>query len=194
MLAGECYLPRKRLERAVAVQDVLIGHFDVLDTMAPQDFLLFRTVLGHGSGGQSAQFWEIALLSGARDATQVDRPWHTPQERARLRRRYTEPTLWDGFLCVLAGAGLPVDTAADRFASYHRIAEDRDRHRDLWDLLDAMVAHDQAWARWQARHLLCVQRQIGRRHGTAGSPGAAHLQTHRDIRFYPELWELRSML
>jgi len=194
MMAGECYVPRKRLERAVAVQNVVIGQFDVLDTMAPQDFLAFRPALGRGNGGQSAQFWEIALLSGARDPEQLDRPWHSDEERARLRRRYAEPTLWDGFLRVLAHAGLRTGTRVERFAAYHRIATDRDRHGVLWDLLEAMIAHDQAWACWQDRHLLCVQRQIGSRRGTGGTSGASHLMAHRDTRFYPELWELRADL
>lgn len=194
MFNGESYVPRKRLERAIAVHDVLIEQFDVLDTMAPQDFLEFRTALGRGNGGQSAQFWELALLSGAREHSELDRPWYSDEERAHLRRRSTEPTLWDGFLRVLAHASLPVGTREERFDTYHRIATDRERYHDLWDLMEAMIAHDQAWARWQERHLLCVQRQIGTRRGTGGTMGAAHLKAHRDIRFYPELWEFRTAL
>lgn len=194
MLGGESYLPRKRLERAIAVQDVLVDQFDVLDTMAPQDFLEFRTALGRGNGGQSAQFWEIALLSGARDARELERPWYSDEEHSCLRRRFAEPSLWDGFLQVLTHAGLPAGTREERFATYREIAADRARYHDLWDLMEAMIAHDQAWARWQERHLLCVQRQIGTRRGTGGTKGAAHLRAHRDMRFYPELWELRASL
>ncbi|MGW3995039.1 tryptophan 2,3-dioxygenase family protein [Amycolatopsis sp. NPDC004772] len=191
MLTGDGHVPRRRLERAVAVQRMLLGQFDVLDTMAPQDFQLFRGALGTGNGGQSAQFREIALLSGARDEGVFDRPWYSAAERARLHRRAAEPTLWDGYLAVLEKAGFPVATEEERFEAYARIAADRDA---LWDLAEALVAHDQAWAAWQGRHLLTVQRQIGRRRGTGGTAGAAHLASRRDVRFYPELWELRARL
>ena len=39
MLAGETYLPRVRLERCLAIERVLVGQVDVIDTMTPQDFL-----------------------------------------------------------------------------------------------------------------------------------------------------------
>ncbi|MCR6487388.1 tryptophan 2,3-dioxygenase family protein [Amycolatopsis sp. OK19-0408] len=191
MLRGESRAPRERLTRVVAVQRMLLGQFDVLDTLAPQDFARFRGALGTGNGGQSAQFREITLLSGAVDDGRFDRPWHTPAERTRLRRRYTEPTLWDGYLAVLSKAGFAVTTEEERFAAYARIAAARD---ELWDLSEALVAHDQAWAAWQGRHLLTVQRQIGRRRGTGGTTGAAHLSGRPQERFYPELWELRARL
>ena len=194
MLAGESYLPRKRLERAVVIQRALLAQFDVLDTMEPQDFALFREALGTGNGGQSAQFWEIALLSGSQDPSYLDRPWYTTEERARLRQRYEEPSLWEGFLTLLTNAGFDVATKACRAATCRELAERTDRHRQLWDLAEALIAHDQAWASWQSRHLLSVQRQIGRKRGTGGTAGASHLKAHLDQRFYPELWELRAML
>ena len=59
MLAGEDYLPRLRLQRAHAVERVLIEQVDVLETMTPQDFLAFRASLAPASGFQSVQFREI---------------------------------------------------------------------------------------------------------------------------------------
>ena len=65
MLAGEDYLPRLRLQRAHAVERVLVEQVDVLETMNPQDFLAFRASLAPASGFQSVQFREIEFLSGA---------------------------------------------------------------------------------------------------------------------------------
>jgi tryptophan 2,3-dioxygenase len=59
MLGGEDYAPRLRLERAHAVERVLIEQVDVLETMTPQDFLAFRASLAPASGFQSVQFREI---------------------------------------------------------------------------------------------------------------------------------------
>ena len=38
------------------------------------------------------------------------------------------------------------------------------------------------------------RRQIGTKPGTGGSAGGAYLRSRVDLRFNPELWELRSHL
>lgn len=171
MLAGDTYPPRLRLRRCRTIEQVLAGHFDVMDTMAPPDFLRFRDALGSASGAQSTQFRRIELLSGRDDR---------------------EPTVWDGFLTVLAKAGFPVESKADRTEAYRVIAGDRAEYEPLWELAEALLDHDQAWSTFRQRHIQTVERQIGYRPGTAGTSGAESLagRTH----FYPELWELRSEL
>jgi len=195
MLAGEAYLPRVRLARCLAVEKVLVEQVDVIDTMTPQDFLVFRSKLAPASGFQSAQFREIEFLSGLRDPLYLQRfRGLTPVERDRLTRRLDEPSLWDGFLQLLRHNGFGVDEREDRFAAYKTIAGDRERHGPLWDLAEALVDHDQAWALWRARHVLMAERQIGTKPGTGGSAGGAYLRSRIELRFYPELWELRTVL
>jgi tryptophan 2,3-dioxygenase len=195
MLLGETYVPRVRLERCHAIERVLVSQVDVIDTMTPQDFVVFRAKLAPASGFQSAQFREIELLSGLRDHAALDRlRGLTEREQERLRTRLAEPTLWDGYLTLLSNAGFPVDTVEDRIRAYTDIARDRDRFGPLWDLAEALVAHDQAWSLWRARHALMAERQIGTKRGTGGSSGAAYLRPRIDERFYPELWEMRSHL
>ncbi|HEY2673294.1 MAG TPA: tryptophan 2,3-dioxygenase family protein [Rugosimonospora sp.] len=195
MLAGESYLPRVRLARARSVEDLLIKQVDVIDTMTPQDFLAFRNKLAPASGFQSAQFREIEFLSGLRDPGYLSRfRGLTDPERERLERRLAEPSLWDGYLAVLRHAGFAVDTEEERFAAYVDIARDRTRFGPLWDLAEALVDHDQAWLLWRARHVLMAERQIGTKAGTGGSAGGAYLRSRIELRFYPELWELRSRL
>ncbi|HEY2947059.1 MAG TPA: tryptophan 2,3-dioxygenase family protein [Micromonosporaceae bacterium] len=195
MLVGESYLPRVRLERCHTIERVLVGQVDVIDTMTPQDFLEFRTKLAPASGFQSAQFREIEFLSGLKDPGYLDRfRGLSDADRERLNRRLVEPSLWDGYLAVLAKAGFAVDTPDQRFEAYAAIAHDRERFGALWDLAEALVAHDQAWALWRARHVLMAERQIGTKPGTGGSAGGAYLRSRIELRFYPELWELRSRL
>lgn len=195
MLAGETYLPRMRLERCLTVQEVLESQVDVIDTMTPQDFLAFRTKLAPASGFQSVQFREIEFLSGLKDPEFLARfRGLTGSERERLTRRLAEPSLWDGFLAVLRHAGFEVGSDGARFASYATIAGDRERYGPLWDLAEALIAHDQSWALWRARHVLMAERQIGTKTGTGGSAGGAYLRSRVELRFYPELWELRSRL
>jgi tryptophan 2,3-dioxygenase len=195
LLAGETYLPRIRLERCRAIGRLAVSQVDVIDTMTPQDFLQFRHALAPASGFQSVQFREVEFLSGLKDAGYVGRfRGLTDDERARLLRRLAEPSLWDGFLRVLAAAGFGVETRDERFAAYTTIARDRARFGPLWDLAEALVEHDQVWALWRARHVLMVERQIGTKSGTGGSTGSSYLRSRVELRFYPELWELRSGL
>jgi tryptophan 2,3-dioxygenase len=195
MLAGEAYLPRVRLQRCLAIERVLVGQVDVIDTMTPQDFLEFRTKLAPASGFQSTQFREIEFISGLKDDAYLDRlRGLTDSEQTRLRRRLDEPSLWDGYLALLSKSGFATDTREARFEAYKRIAQDRERYGSLWDLAEALVDHDQAWSLWRARHVLMAERQIGTKPGTGGSAGGAYLRSRVELRFYPELWELRSLL
>ncbi|MGA8114576.1 MAG: tryptophan 2,3-dioxygenase family protein [Actinocatenispora sp.] len=195
LLAGETYLPRVRLERCRTIVRLAVAQVDVIDTMTPQDFLKFRTALAPASGFQSVQFREIEFVSGLKDPGYMRRfRGLTEDERANLLRRLEEPSLWDGFLRVLAAAGFTVDRPEGRFTAYATIANDRGRYGPLWDLAEALVEHDQGWALWRARHVLMVERQIGMKTGTGGSSGSDYLRARVDLRFYPELWEMRSRI
>jgi tryptophan 2,3-dioxygenase len=195
MLAGEAYLPRVRLERTQSIMRVLIAQVDVIDTMTPQDFLAFRTKLAPASGFQSAQFREIEFISGLKDPSYIKRfRGLTPDEQGQLDRRVQEPSLWDGYLAALQHAGFAVGTPDERASSLRTVAHNREKYGQLWDLAEALMDHDQAWALWRARHVLMAERQIGTKPGTGGSAGGAYLRSRIDLRFYPELWELRSVL
>jgi tryptophan 2,3-dioxygenase len=195
MLAGETYLPRLRLERCLTIQRVLVSQVDVIDTMTPQDFLVFRTKLAPASGFQSVQFRELEFLSGLKDPDFLDRfRGLSAAQRQRLATRLAEPSLWDGFLAALRHGGFTVDTAEERFDVYAKIAHDRASYGALWDLAEALLAHDQSWSLWRARHVLMAERQIGTKPGTGGSAGGSYLRPRVELRFYPELWELRSHL
>ncbi|GAA3450310.1 tryptophan 2,3-dioxygenase [Dactylosporangium matsuzakiense] len=195
LLAGETYLPRVRLERCLAIQRVLVSQVDVIDTMTPQDFLRFRNKLAPASGFQSGQFREIEFLSGLKDPTYLKRfRGLTDLERERLERRLAEPSVWEAFLAMLDRHGFAVAGPEERFASLVAISRDREQYGPLWDLAEAMIAHDQAWSLWRARHVLMAERQIGTKAGTGGSAGGAYLRSRVELRFYPELWELRSGL
>ncbi|XUL89401.1 tryptophan 2,3-dioxygenase family protein [Streptomyces galilaeus] len=180
MLAGESAVALRRLRRCREIERALLDALALLDTMAPGDFEAFRGALGTASGGQSAQFHEIEALSARRDHRTRSMRWLTEAERARLDRRLLEPTLWDGFLAALAG--LP---RAGRAAAFRG-------EGPLGELADALLGHDEGWALWRARHVLVVERQIGKGRGTAGSSGAAYLRERTGERFFPQLWEARG--
>jgi len=175
--------------------DVMVAQVATLETISPGGFAALRRTLASSSGLQSVQFREIEFLSGLRDPLYLQRfRGLTEVERARLQRRLAEPSLWDGYLSLLRHNGFRVDSPDVRFEAYRVIAGDRERYGQLWDLAEALVDHDQNWSLWRARHVLMAERQIGTKPGTGGSAGGAYLRSRIELRFYPELWELRSRL
>ena len=186
---------RHLMDRVHVIERLLVQQVDVLETMTPQDFLEFRQRLAPASGFQSVQFRELEFLSGAKDPGYLQRfRGITDAERARLERRLAEPSLWDVFLDLLAARGLPVGDDATTTGSLRTIAHDRGSHGDLWALAEALLLHDELAAAWRARHVVMVERMIGSRSGTGGSTGATYLRGRLDLKYYPLLWELRSLL
>lgn len=184
MRAGDSLKAQRGLRRVVTIERLLVHQLDVLDTMAPQDFLAFRSELAPASGFQSVQFREIEFLSGIKDRAYLDRVETRADERARLERRLAEATLWDAFLELLEKRG--VEDLARIF--WEPAA------RDLFELSESLLEHDQTFSLWRARHVQMVERQIGSKTGTGGSTGASYLRTTVEKRFFPELWAVRSRL
>ena len=183
------------LQRMHVVERVLVQQVDVLETMTPQDFLQFRQTLAPASGFQSVQYRELEFLSGAKDPSFVERfKGLTDHERARLRRRLEEPTLWDAFLHVLRERGLETGTDEDVVRSVRTAAHDRASYSDVWALAEALLQHDELAAAWRARHVVMVERMIGAKTGTGGSSGAEYLRSRLPLQYYPLLWDLRSQL
>ena len=185
MLGGDLPGARWYLRRIAAVGALLVHQIGLLDTMAPQDFLLFRSELSPASGFQSVQFRELEFLGGLRDPGMLDGLELGPDDRARLERRLAEPTLRDGWSSVLRAAGDPPLT---------EIYADRRRHQELFLLAESLLDLDQQLVLWRARHLTMVERQIGTKVGTGGSAGAGYLRTTLEKRLFPELWAARSQL
>ena len=195
MFEGHLWWARHLLARVVTIEGVLISQIAVLETMTPQDFLVFREKLAPASGFQSVQFRELEFLSGAKDPGFLERfRALTDDERARLRRRLAEPTLWDAFVDVVRRAGLPADDDEQVTRSLLTVAHDRRTHGDVWELAERLLDHDANAAMWRSRHVSMVERQIGTKSGTGGSTGAPYLRSRLGLHYYPLLWELRSHL
>ncbi len=192
---GSVWLAKHLLRRVHVIERVLIEQVDVLETMTPQDFLAFRQHLSPASGFQSVQFRELEFLSAAKDSTFVRRfKGLTQAEADRLQRRLDEPTLWDGFLALLAARGLATGSDEEVSASLQTVARDRDAFFDVWEVAEALIQHDELAIGWRARHVTMVERVIGTKSGTGGSAGAAYLRSRLPLRYYPQLWDLRSDL
>ena len=185
----------KAFRRIHAIQHILVSQVDVLETMTPQDFNSFRDGLNPASGFQSAQFREIEFLGGVRGNENYLRHLDlTGPERARLERRLREPTLYDALKGVLRRNGFDVSSHDALLATFRTIYQDDASHYALYLLLEDLIDFDEKFALWRSRHVLMVERMIGMKPGTGGSLGVGYLQTTLSRRFFPELWEVRTVL
>jgi tryptophan 2,3-dioxygenase len=59
---------------------------------------------------------------------------------------------------------------------------------------ERMVDIDEGFQEWRYRHVKMVERTIGSKSGTGGSPGAPYLHTTLNKPAFPDLWSVRSEL
>lgn len=185
----------KAFRRIHAIQRILESQVDVLETMTPQEFNAFRDGLNPASGFQSAQFREIEFRCGLRgNENYLKHLEITPEERERLERRLREPTLYDSLKGYLTRHGFDTSSRDAMIATFRTIYENEEAHYTLYLLLEDLIEFDERVLLWRGRHIRMVERMIGMKPGTGGSLGAAYLQTTLTRRFFPELWEVRTVL
>jgi tryptophan 2,3-dioxygenase len=183
------------LRRTVEIEELLLTHLRLLDTMSPEGFLAFRDPLDPASGFQSFQFRAIEFLSGGGSPAVLSYDIFDDEQRRWLREVSEAPNLRDGFERALrqcVGAS-EQDDLLDlvRELYYHHERADLSALHTVAELL---IDHDGNLALWRFQHKMMAARQIGRRPGTGGSAGMAYLDTTLEQRFYPILWEVRSVL
>jgi len=197
------YEAARLLRRCTEITRVLVEQFTILETMLPTHFMAFRGLLEPASGFQSEQFREIEFLCGLKDEKMLRYHRPTPEAHARLQRRLEEPSLHDVFFQALAAIGklqAPSSTAGERerfnarASAVHALYQDEHHYRDWIDVCERLTEFDELIVSWRLRHIQLVERIIGIRMGTGGSAGASYLKLTLDKKFFPELWEARTLL
>jgi tryptophan 2,3-dioxygenase len=194
-LDDDALLPvAKNFRRIHTIQRLLEQQIDVLETMTPQEFNAFREHLNPASGFQSIQFREMEFVCGIRRTETLQYIQTTDAQRARLERSLNEPSLYDKVKGLLERRGMATDTHEALLATYKAIYDDTRTHYDLYLLLEDLIEFDERLLLWRGRHVRMVERMIGVKKGTGGSLGAAYLASTLNYRFFPELWEVRTLL
>ena len=195
---------RHTLKRVLTILKTMVAQVDILETMTPISFASFRTRLDEASGFQSPQFRELEFLLGHRRPSMLK--YHEGNEPAleRLRRRLAEPTLYQRFLRYLAQNDYsvpehvfdfdpesPVVEVPEVRPELIRIYREDDR---LTMVCERLVDLDEGLQEWRYRHVKMVERTIGTKPGTGGSPGAEYLRSTLHHAVFPDLWAIRSEL
>ena len=197
----------KNLSRVSRIQAVMTQSWDILSTLTPADYLTFRGVLGTSSGFQSAQFRTIEFLLGLREGDHLRHHQEESPQRAMLAEALARPSLWDEANAALGRGGFAIpQEALERDwsepyrpseaveAAWAEVYRDAERHWPFYQLAEKLVDVDDALATWRHKHVLTVERVIGFKRGTGGTPGVPYLQSTLSKRAFPELWSLRTRL
>lgn len=197
----------KILSRVSRIQSVLTLSWDVLATLTPTDYVSFRDVLGSSSGFQSGQFRLIEFLLGLKESGHLRfQPEGSAPHRALFDALH-QPSLWDEANAALARAGFDLPRSAlDRDwsqpyqpneaveAAWVDVYRDTKAHWPFYQLAEKLVDLDDSMAVWRHKHVVTVERIIGLKRGTGGTPGVPYLQSTVSKRAFPELWSLRTRL
>lgn len=197
----------KHLARVSRIQAVMTQTWDILATMTPADYLRFRELLGTSSGFQSAQFRALEYRLGLKDATFLKFQDEPSEERKMLDAALDEPSLYDDAIAQLAKAGFaiprevlerprreayqPSDAVEAAWLTVYR---ETDKYWPLYQLAEKLLDLDDALLTWRHKHVLTVERIIGRKRGTGGTEGVGYLQQTLTRRAFPEIWSLRTKL
>lgn len=205
--SGDLVPAYKSLARVSRIQSVMTQSWDILATMTPADYLRFRGVLGSSSGFQSDQFRRFEAMLGLKDARFLKFQEDRPQAHAALKAAIEAPSLYDDALAQLARAGLhippavltrdvgqPYQPSPEVEAAWLEVYRDTDRWWSLYQLAEKLVDLDDALLTWRHKHVVTIERIIGRRRGTGGTEGVAYLTGTLERRCFPELWSLRTKL
>ncbi len=197
----------KMLARVSRIQSQLIQSWDVLSTLTPADYMAFRAVLGHASGFQSYQNRLIEFAYGYKDSKVLAVFAHEPALHQQLTEALNTPSIYDAAIGALAGRGFAIAPGClerDWTLNYapHPSVEQAwlevyrnvDRYWDLYELAEKLVDIEDHHQQWRFHHVETVERIIGRKSGTGGSSGVNYLQNRLAVRFFPELWSLRTHL
>ena len=197
----------KMLARVSRIQAQLVQSWDVLATMTPAEYSMFRNQLGRASGFQSYQYRMLEFIIGNKNADMIAVYKREPERYETLQRALHSPSIYDESLRLLSRRGFEIpddhldrdwsqpyepskQVAAAWLAVYHSV----DDNWDLYDLAEKLVDLDHKFQLWRFSHMKTVERIIGYKRGTGGTGGVSYLAKALELRFFPELWTIRTSM
>jgi tryptophan 2,3-dioxygenase len=190
--------------RVRTVMKTLVGQVDVLETMTPMSFMSFRDRLDTSSGFQSYQFREFEFVLGYKRPKVLEHYASDLPGREEMTRRLNERSVVDHFYDFLehnsatiprelrerdlTQANMPNQHVQDQVLQMYRTRP------DLAILFEAMVDFDEGQQEWRYRHVKLVERTIGAKTGTGGSPGVEFLKKSLFQPAFADLWAVRHRM
>jgi tryptophan 2,3-dioxygenase len=191
-------------KRLLTILKLVVAQLDVIETMTPVQFLAFRERLESASGFQSGQFRELEAILGRRDPGVLSAYHEGSVDRDRVQAAMARPSVYDSFLRYVNSRGYEIPAEVLERDVTQPAVESEGVQRALLQayrddgapalIAERMVDFDEGVMEWRYHHVKMVERTIGARPGTGGSPGAAYLRETLNKPFFPDLWTVRSEL
>ncbi len=202
--AGDLYGSIAGFQRARTVMKTLVAQLDILETMTPMSFASFRDRLDTSSGFQSYQFREIEFILGYKraDVLQFFKPSDPGYDA--IRNRLGERSIVDALYDFLERQGVAIPVALrQRDISLPALPDPQIQDAllnfyktrpDLAILFELMTDFDEGQQEWRYRHVKIVERTIGAKRGTGGSPGVEFLKQSLFHPIFADLWAIRHRI
>ncbi|MBT8136865.1 MAG: tryptophan 2,3-dioxygenase [Gammaproteobacteria bacterium] len=195
----------KIIARIKIVQQQLFSQWAVLETLTPIEYVQMRDVLGTASGFQSLQYRQFEFALGNKNRAMLDIHGVGTPAGEILNEWLNRPSIYDEFLRHLhrKGHNVPAERVnrdwGEPYVShpgvvevFKRIYENPQRYWDAYDVSEKLVDLEENFQLWRFRHMKTVERIIGYKKGTGGSSGVPFLRRALEMRFFPELLEVRT--
>lgn len=200
--SGETHLSLFNLKRILTILKTLVSQVDILETMTPLQFASFRGLLETSSGFQSLQFRKLEFMLGHKREKMLEHFRNEERHYNDLKDVFQKPTIYDAFLKHLQVKKYAVPEKLLARDVTHPVEENLELQNILIDiyknepllsqLCERLVDLDEGLQEWRYRHVKMVERTIGVKMGTGGSPGAEYLKRTLFQPIFPDLWSIRS--
>lgn len=207
IMADQLQPALKMLTRVARIQEQMIQAWEVLVTMTPADYISFRDSLGQSSGFQSYQYRELEFLLGNKHPGLVEAHRSHPKNYQHLMNVLHAPSLYDSCLKLLNRRGFdlpdnvvnrdwsePYIASPEVEAVWAEIYSDTNQYWDLYELAEKLIDTEYNFQKWRFSHMKTVERIIGYKTGTGGTAGVSYLKKALDLKFFPELWSVRTAM
>jgi tryptophan 2,3-dioxygenase len=179
----------------------------VLSTLTPFEYSAFRNTLGRSSGFQSHQYRMLEFMLGNKNRDVIAVHKRDEANYEKLERALKAPSIYDEVLRLLSrrGYGIPEELLDRDFtepytaskavtAAWLSVYHNAEKDWDLYELAERLTDLDQKFQLWRFHHLKTVERVIGYKPGTGGTGGVSYLAKALELKFFPELWHVRTSM
>jgi tryptophan 2,3-dioxygenase len=199
--AGDLFGAIHSFKRVRTIMKTLVAQVDILETMTPTSFSSFRDRLETASGFQSVQFREIEFVLGYKRQSTLAYVKPDFPDYDRLQQLLRERTVVDHFYDFLATrrAKIPEELKSRDISLPNGPNEQAQKEilrlykssPELSILFELMTDFDEGLQEWRYRHIKLVERTIGAKKGTGGSPGVPFLKESLFKPIFHDLWAIR---
>ncbi len=195
------------LDRAGAFIDYITASWELLTTISAVGFGEFRDTLSTASGQLSFMYRHVEFILGNKNEALASAHDNVPHVWPGMAQALHSPSLYDAAIAYLARQGHPIDASMlerdwskpyepneSVLAAWREVYADPEATNEAYRLGEMLIALDEKFSLYRWRHFTAVEKIIGFKAGTGGSSGVAWLQHVTTLRFFPELWALRTEL